>query len=316
MEQFEKFPGEAYFVGFLRNYAEYLGLDRAYVYSLFRAKMIQTSPVPNQLLKQDKPRIVLPLIILGIVIVLAGLSFVFFDELKGLLIKPDPGNELVESAQTGTVYQLSSVPLKKRVYVGDSIIIYDITIEVSTTLSALALKTPTGEHFIELGEEAELDVDGTGGADIIVFLSDISSTDITRGAEISVLLKNSQNTVQFDSDAGSAERGGAVSAIILDDNRAYPFTLRVTFRDTCIFRYQADNQARVEDLYSNAQLVTIQANNGIRLWLSNDNAARMQIIADSQTFDLAANTANRVMVLDIRWVRNGARYQLAVLEVD
>jgi cytoskeletal protein RodZ len=321
MEQFEKFPGEAYFIGFLHNYAEYLGLDHAYLYSLFRAKMIQTSPTPNQLLKRERPRSVVPLIIAGVVIVFSGLGVVFFDTIKGLFVKPDSGNELVESAQTGTAYQLSSVPLRKRVYVGDSIVIStgdsnDITIEVSNTLSALALKTPAGEHFVELGEEAEIDVDGTGGADIIVFLSDISSTDMTRGAEISVLLKNTQNMMQFDSDAITPETGVVISSVILDDNRAYPFTLRITFRDTCIFRYQADNQARVEDLYSNTQLATIQANNGIRFWLSNDNAVRMQVIADSQTFDLAADTANRVVVRDIRWVRNGSRYQLAVLEVD
>jgi hypothetical protein len=42
----------------------------------------------------------------------------------------------------------------------------------------------------------------------------------------------------------------------------------------------------------------------------------MQVIADSQTFDLTADTTNRVIVRDIRWIRNGSRYQLAVLEVD
>jgi hypothetical protein len=209
--------------------------------------------------------------------------------------------------------------------VGDSIIVPaadigtagDITVDVTNTLSTLALKTPAGEHFVELGEEIELDVDGMGGSDIIVFLSDISVTDATRGAEISVLLKNNQGMANVDDEPVSLRRGSVVSSVILDDSRAYPFTLRITFRDMCVFRYQADNQERIEELYSNNDIVTVQANNGVRLWLSNDNAARMQVIAGNNNFDLVVDTANRVVVRDIRWVRpNATMYQLAVLEVD
>jgi cytoskeletal protein RodZ len=322
MEQSDKFPGEAYFVGFLRNYAEYLGLDHTYLYSLFHAKMVQTSPVPDQLLKRDRPRFVVPLIIFGIVLVLGGLGYVFKDFILSKLTKPETSNPAEISAQSGAVYQLTSAPLKKRVYVGDSIIISaadigtaeDITINVSNTLSALALKTPAGEHFIELGEEAELDVDGRGSPDIIVFLSDISITDITRGAEVSIFLKNSQG---FASGGESVLSGRGISSVVLDDNRSYPFTLRVAFRDMCVFRYQADNQARIEDLFSNGSIVTIQANNGMRLWISNDNAARIQVIADGKNFDLEVEKTNRVIVRDIRWVRTtNNMYQLAVMEVD
>jgi cytoskeletal protein RodZ len=325
MEQSEKFPGEAYFVGFLRNYAEYLGLDHAYLYSLFHAKMVQTSPVPEKLLKREKSRLVVPFIIFGVVLVLGGLGYIFKDFILSKLTKPEASNPLETSAQGGAVYRLTSIPLKKRVYVGDSIIVPaadtgtadDITIDVSNTLSVLALKTPAGEHFVELGEEIELDVDGTGGSDIIVFLSDISVTDATRGAEISVLLKNNQSVADVGNEAVSLGRGSVVSSVILDDNRAYPFTVRIAFRDLCVFRYQADNQERVEDLFSNGAIVTIQANNGVRLWISNDNAARMQVIAGNNNFDLAVDTTNRVIVRDIRWVRPSATmYQLAVLQVD
>jgi cytoskeletal protein RodZ len=324
MEQSDKFPGDAYFVGFLRNYAEYLGLDHVYLYSLYHAKKIQTAPVPNQLLKRDRPRFVVPLIILGVFLVLGGLGYVFFDTIKGFFFKPESSLLSELPAQGGAVYQLTSVPLKKRVYVGDSIIIPafeigtadDITIEVSNTLSALALKTPAGEHFVELGEEVELDVDGQGSSDIIVFLSEISNTDVARGAEISILLKTAQGLASGGENISST-RGTNVSSVILDDNRAYPFTLRITFRDMCVLRYQADNQERIEDLFSNGAIVPITANNGVRLWISNDNAVRMQVIAGSQTFDLEVEKTNRVIVRDIRWVRtNNNRYQLAVLEVD
>ena len=40
-ENFEIFPGETYLLGFLRNYAEYLGLDPENMVTLFRNFMIQ-----------------------------------------------------------------------------------------------------------------------------------------------------------------------------------------------------------------------------------------------------------------------------------
>jgi hypothetical protein len=84
----------------------------------------------------------------------------------------------------------------------------------------------------------------------------------------------------------------------------------------CVFRYQADNQASREDLFFNNALITVQANNGIRFWISNDNAIRLQVIADGRSFDLDVAKANQVAVRDIRWARSGAVYQLAVFEVD
>ena len=45
-ENTEIFHGEAYLVGFLRTYAEYLELDSKKLISLYRNMMIQESPVP------------------------------------------------------------------------------------------------------------------------------------------------------------------------------------------------------------------------------------------------------------------------------
>ncbi|MDR3284669.1 MAG: helix-turn-helix domain-containing protein [Treponema sp.] len=324
MEHFDKFPGEAYFAGFLRNYAEYIGLDNAYLFSLFRAKMIQAAPVPDALLKRDRPWFVLPLIAVGALALLAALGYGGVVFLKPVFERIVAAKAVPEKSYNGTVYRLNSEPFKRRVYVGDSIIIpanltkngeKDITIEVSNTLASLLLKTPVGEQRVELGEELELDVGGTGNADIIVFVSDISNTDISRGAEIRALLKNV--TPGANSAISDAPPGGSVSLVVLEDTRAYPFTLRVNFRDMCVFRYQADNQGTIEDLFSNNALVTIQANNGIRLWLSNDNAARLQIIADGKSFDLDVDKVSQVAVRDLRWIRTApVAYQLVVIEVD
>ena len=49
-ERVEDFPGESYFIGFLSNYCEFLGLDKDEILRLYHAKKIQESPVPVELL--------------------------------------------------------------------------------------------------------------------------------------------------------------------------------------------------------------------------------------------------------------------------
>ena len=44
------FPGEPYFVGYLKNYAEYLGIDENIPLRLYNNKKIQESPIPEGLL--------------------------------------------------------------------------------------------------------------------------------------------------------------------------------------------------------------------------------------------------------------------------
>ena len=66
------FPGSPYLVGFLRNYADYLGLNTERVSNLYRAKMLQESPVPEGLIIKHRPRWIVPTIV-AVCLLLAGL---------------------------------------------------------------------------------------------------------------------------------------------------------------------------------------------------------------------------------------------------
>ena len=56
------FPGEAYMQGFMRNYAEYLGVKPETVLTLYKNKRLQESPVPEGLIVHEKPKYLIPLI--------------------------------------------------------------------------------------------------------------------------------------------------------------------------------------------------------------------------------------------------------------
>lgn len=322
-EQLEKFPSETYLMGFLKNYAEYLEVDVGHITSLYRAKKIQEAPTPPSLLQRTAPRFVRPLIIslISLAVIGAGVTvwLTFFNREEvtdGITVLSDQ----IESGR----YTLTDQPLTQRVYKGDVIAVPteegDIDLIVGQTLNELQIITPAGIQTLELSEERELDIDGQGGAEIIVYLSDISPTDDSRGAEIRVLLKDESAVVLARTDMESIPDANQVANqryTIHEDNRAYPFTLNITARAACILRYRIDSKEAIEDYYVAGDMITIQASNGIRLWVSNINAIKIQVQAGLRNYDLEMSKAGQVVAEDIKWVRDSdGTYRLVVIGLD
>ena len=308
-ENLSVFPGEAYLVGFLRNYALFLELDAERIVSLYKAKKLQEMPTPEALLRKSRPRYLLPVICAWFV-----------------LRKPssvDTGKTVI-SDKGPAQYTLSDIPLEKRLYAGDEIVVpmgeaEPVILTVENTLSLLSLKAPSGVLFVDLGEELELDIDGKSGNEIVVFVSDISRSDASLGAEVRMFLKNPDSVpLKVDESAiptESAEKEQYV--VILQDTRAYPFTVNFSYRAGCVFRYQTDRDEPIEDYYTNGDILTAQAKNRIRLWVSNIGAVKLQILADGRTYDLEIGKAGRVVAEDIKWIRDvDGMYKLVVAELD
>lgn len=322
-ERIDLFPSETYLMGFLKNYAEYLEVDVGHITSLYRAKKIQEAPTPPSLLQRTAPRFVKPLIISLISLAVIGIGvtlwFIFFN-------KEEVTDEttVVSDQVTSGHYTLTDQPLTKRVYKGDIIAVPtkegDIDLIVGQTLNELQLITPAGTQTLELSEERELDIDGQGGAEIIIYLSDISRTDDSRGAEVRVLLKDESAVVSAKTDMESIPAADQVANqryTIHEDNRAYPFTLNITVRAACMLRYRIDSKDPIEDYYAAGDLVTIQASNGIRLWVSNINAIKIQVQAGLRNYDLEIGKAGQVVAEDIKWIRdNDGTYRLVVIGLD
>jgi cytoskeletal protein RodZ len=331
-ERVEDFPGESYFIGFLSNYCEFLGLNKEEILSLYHAKKIQESPVPLELLQKKKPAFLVPLIIfLSAAVLIATGCVLYFSVFKIPEKKEQLAKEQVEKEKSRQ-YQFSGKPETKRFYKGDQILIPakqgngNIVLTVSNTKGNFAILTPAGSQVIELSEERDIDIDGDGFADLIIYLSDVSNTDESHGAEIRILEKKLDNsyveispvqTENPDIPSSSTVRNNSARVVIHEDTRAYPFTINVTFRGACLFRYKSDRQPYVEDYYKSGELVTITSNNGTRLWMSNLNALKIHVIAGLSSYDLEVGKAGEVKVEDIKWVRdNDGKYRLVVLELD
>lgn len=323
MEQSDVFPGEPYLIGFLRNYADYLNLDSDYLVRLYQSKKIQESPIPPGLLQDEKTfpwKIFLPA--LGLLLIGIGIGLYF------LITKNNNQDDslLLLKAQEPQIFTLTSVPIQKRVYEGDIISVLlssgQIELFVDKTKESLMLSTPNGKQQIQLGEEMELDIDSILGPDVVIFLSDVSKSDSSRGAEIRMFtlseLETKEEVVLVDGIPLITETDKSLSqTIIFDGTRAYPFTLNITFRGPCLFRSQSDNKDAIEDYFSSGDLQTITSNNGVRVWMSNANALKIQVIGDGKTYDLDVGRPGQVLVQDIKWVKDiDGRFKLMVLLVD
>ncbi len=319
------FHGEAYVVGFLRNYSEYLNVDAARLTKLYHAALVQEAPVPEGLFEKPKPTYFVPAIVTSSIIAVTTivLLIIYFAVYRPKQIAKQNEYAVSNKVQQKT-YELDSKPLNERLYVGDQILVpsHDGNIMLtvaSDTDSRLGLQTPVGLQYFDLSETRELDIDGDSAVDLVIDVWEVSSNKNSRGAEVYIMLKDG-SAVTENVDETSIPLLASQQAnqtIILEDNRAYPFTLNASFRNPCVFRYEVDRKDSVENYYTNGDAVTMTANNKTRVWISNGNTVKFQVIAGGRAHDLEIAKAGEVVVEDIKWIRtDDSRYRLVVEGLD
>jgi cytoskeletal protein RodZ len=335
-ENFTVFPGEPYLQGFLRNYGEYLGLDTEELFSLYRALKIQEQPVPVEQLLRSPSRA--PKIILIIFLVLVGLGAVgggiyFFRNVSWK-------TRVVEKApQPQVVYTLEGSFFDRRLYQGDSILIplggNQYKIDLQNLGEAVTLSTPIGTVILDLGQERNVDIDSDGYEDIRISVQEFSRNDPSMGVQIRFDIISGGGTLNEDSSGealageesyeGSSQETAATnlaaSQVILGPSNAHPFTLQASFQSYCMFRWELlrenNRQGRQEQYYMRGESLDIQAQNGIRIWVSNAMAVKFQVIGGGREAPLDIGGAGEVVVAEIRWVRDDdGRFRLRLIRID
>jgi len=344
-EDFTVFPGEPYLLGFLRNYCEYLGLNSNEIITAYKNLKIQETPVPLKDLMPRRP-ITDRLLsgpntpkIFGIAVAAVALVLLVF---LGVFIASKiphktPSHAVTGQARTPATYNVSGDDFKQRVYVGDNINVTTSSgtykLVVSATAPALKLDTPGGPRVIELGQDLFIDLNSDDQNDIKVFVADLFKNDPSKGADIqisagdSVAASNPAATASTAAAAstdvtvpttGAVDTANAKQTVLFEGGSAYPVTMNATFRSYCLFRYESDKANRDERYYQKSELLTVQANNGIRIWASNGNAVKLQILAGGKTVELEVSRPGEVMVRDLKWLKDdtSGRFKFVVMDID
>jgi cytoskeletal protein RodZ len=320
-EDFSGFPGEAYITGFLRNYGAYLDLDVQELLSLYYALKIQEQPIPEQLLRKT-PQI-LPKIIIGVILglIIAGACgrAVFY-----FLNRPRETKITAPVIRKPQEYIMDTDSFERRFYKGDSILVPAGQDQFKLELAALGedviIHTPYGPETINLSQEANVNLGNNSPGLRIIAL------DYTRNnADMGVLLRLEIGGAQNPSDnvsAVTAAGSQTASNEIFSSPNPYPFTLQLNFQGYCMFRWEIlmerDRRERNERYFQRSDPeLNIQAQNGIRLWVSNAQSAKFQVIGGGRTVPVEIGGPGEVVVADIRWVRgDDNRYRLVVLRLE
>ncbi|MHC6204692.1 helix-turn-helix domain-containing protein [Breznakiellaceae bacterium SP9] len=329
-EDFSQFAGEAYIIGFLRNYSEYLGIPSEDILSRYRSLKIQEKPMPVADLLPPKPPMHIPRALLFALLFIliagtVGLGLYYFLKIRAVPSIAGPDERGLAE------YTMTNDTLDRRFYRGESIIITRGTEQYKLTLSTIgetiSLAAPLGLVILDLGQDVFVDLDGDGLGDLRIFATEYDKQNSSSGAQLRLELDNAlpsstqvpsiadESIPELSSPALAAQM--ATSTMILSSSSAYPFNLQATFPGYCMFRYEIDRRERHEQYYQRNGDLNIQAQNTIRIWASNAQAVKVQIIAGGRTVPLELGAAGEVVAADIRWVRDDEkRYRLVFAKLD
>ena len=326
-ENFAVFPGEPYVIGFLKNYGAYLDLDVQKVISLYRALRIQEQPVPvEQLLRRTPkpPKWLLPFFIILILLGAAGWGIY-----QLILNRQNNAVQTEPEKRAPSEYIMDSNTMERRLYKNDTVLISVdnevYKLELYNLGETVTLRTPGGPRSLDLGQDITIDLNNDGIPELRITVADFAKNKAEMGALLHFILMDAdvytgteitQNTA-IPAPAASA----ASSTIIPGTVSAYPFTLQISFQGYCMFRWEIlnerDRRGTNQRYFQRTDQLEIQAQNGIRIWASNAQAARFQVIGGGRTYPVEIGSAGEVVVTDFRWVRDDEnRYRLILMRLE
>ncbi len=337
-DDYTVFPAEPYVLGFLRNYAEYLGLNADEIISLYKQIKIQeTSLPPEALLPKKGFKISKKIIVISAgVLLCVCLFFVgYFAFTKWIpAIKENKSAEVktekvVEQRQVAS-YELTESKFEKRLFENDELKLSvqdkEYTVKVLEAAPNLVLETNIGNQIIGLGQSLKIDLNNDLVFDIEITVEDIDKRNPENGALVSVLTgseiqaaeKENKEDIIVSEETENKSLGNYI--VLFESSSAYPVTLNATFRGYCLFRYEVDKkeQNREERYYQKSEQLTVQANNGFRIWASNGNVVKLQLVAGGKTVDLDVSRPGEIIVKDLKWIKDDVskRFKFIAIDVD
>jgi len=337
-EDFAAFPGDPYAIGFLRNYADYLGLASDDLVATFRNMRIQEQPVPIQELipKRGPSKGLVAGVAVGAVAVIAILVAVIVGNGRS----QDEGES---AAAKGPVeYRIEGAAFDHRLYEGDTVLVKSGADSYRVLLAkiddAVSFETPSGKDRLMLGEEATMDLDKNGNPEIKVLVSDFAKKDPTKGAVVHIEYINpgdaalaaaaapdataqtpSPDAATTAAPAAPVAPASAKSGVLFESAKTpYPFVVSVTFRGPCMLRYEADKRDRTERYYHKGDTITVNANNSVKIWTSNAQFVKLTVQASGgKSADVELGKSGEVTVKRIAWAQTeSGGYALSVYDVD
>ena len=326
-ENFSIFPGEPYVIGFLKNYSKYLDLDVQKITGLYKALRIQEQPIPvEQLIKPplQLSKYIVPIVISLLAVCVLGLGIyylAFVREKKPIVTAP--------VRRTPVEHRMEGNAMNKRFYKNDSILIpvdnEMYRLELRNIGETVSIYTPGGSVILDLSQEANVDLNRDGIPELRIIVADFAKNNADMGALLHFYLMDAvavYDAANADQNLPFAMNTNSVNTTIIPASpSAYPFTLQSNFQSYCMFRWEIlnerDRPGRNQNYFQRSDELNIQAQNGIRIWASNAQAVKFQVIGGGRSYPVEIGAAGEVVVVDIRWVRDeSSQYRLMLVRLE
>ncbi len=333
-EDFATFPGETYALGFLRNYAEYLGLSPDELVGIYRNIKIQEQPLPMNELLETKPKLPplrLIIFIAAAVLVLAAAGYLIYRATT----HAGGGAAATQRAPSGSssdfVFQDEvstqwfnqgdgiSIPYNGKTY----------RIVIANIGDTLTLKVPGGTVDMGLGKERYIDLDADSTPEMRIVWNDVDLGSSLKRVNLGLYRTTGQAATGVTSTVEDASSTAALAAApsasstppirtdtfktlaILTAPQSGLFTLDFTFKNDCLFRYLVDGKDREDRFFQKGEQFTIDTGKvQVMIWLSNAGAARMRV----QGRDFELGDLGEVATRKIAWRKdtNAGGYVLEI----
>ncbi len=309
-ERFNEFAGDTYLMGFLKNYANYLGIDGPQLVQRYRNLKTQEQPAPIADLlemKRPKKKIIIPLVA-AIIGILGGLAIFFWQNIEGLANSgiferraratvngqsddqqnnANTNNE--RDAPRGRYFPLTGRALERsfRVSTGISYTLQGVPYYLAVESIGNSVTLRLRERSIELQQQqpVAIDINGNDIADLSAELKDIlqgNNRAIIR-FEVGGDLRFQDTPVRTASAETSAvtnnNRGNTAVASrrrsLLDLGEvtiSQPYPIIITARSPTVIHYQLKGQSRVEQFLNSAEKLELVGNQELQLWIANAGA--------------------------------------------
>ncbi|MDR2964299.1 MAG: helix-turn-helix domain-containing protein [Treponema sp.] len=328
-ENFNVFPGEPYVIGFIRNYSSFLDLDVQKTVGLYRTLKIQEQPVPVEQLLRHPPRMpsfLIPAILILAVVGLSGWG------VYNLIINRKQNTVSSTNVRIPAEYMMEGNSMERRFYKNDAVLIpldsNMYKLELFNIGETVTIRTPGGSVILDLSQEANIDLNNNGVPELRVTVADFAKNNPDMGALLHFFMMDS--VAVFDAATVDTEQAvpftintvSSVSQTIIPASvSAYPFTLQTVSQGYSMFRWEVlnerDRREKSQHYFQRGDERSVQAQNGIRIWTSNAQAARFQVIGGGRTYPVELGGAGEVVVADIRWVRDdNNQYRLVLIRLE
>ena len=326
-EDFTAFPAEAYLIGFLRNYAEFLGIDSDKAVGRFRNYKLSEEPTPIEELVGPPKGAAARKVFLwcGIALIIAAAGFSIHrlvSSLRAVREERAARRAEAEKAKEEPAREIRPAPplWGGEVRPGDTLRLEgdlgETVIALSGSDERLELDGGSaGRWSMRLGEE--IYIPGSDGRpEWRLYLKDIGLQGGGAVVEIQrlVQMEDDQEAVELPAEieppSGDSQRRRE-PRVILSAPRPDRFAVDFSMRDFVLLRYRLDGGQAVESYYGSGDGFRLDVARGITIWASNGGALYAEIGNEELVFGRRGEVAAR----RIRWVLNEERgeYDLTLL---